>query len=254
MKGRLPMLSVGQLPAHTGGMAPAPPRLQAAAAGQVSPWASVKVVLPIGWDMSASIWRWAMTSEVVSRRLFASRPTETGTSCATATIPMSSTTLATRTSISVKPRWVRIRMACCMAGLSINSLSRLAGVGPVASIVRRPNLNGAGRHNDHGAIARGRHGGVLNADDVKNAYGIYGAALIELNSIAGGGVCESRDSEVSPNRGKVRNSAHGHSISARSEQDLILGRLGDAVAVRESGRGLIRPNLRSPGGSCLAAA
>src|SRR6185437_423534 len=195
-----------------------------------------------------------MTSEVVSRRLFASSPTETGTSCATATIPMSSTALATRTSISVKPRWVRIRLVCCMAGFSINSLGRLAGAGPVAAIVRGPSLNRAGRHDDNGAIARCGHSCVLNADDVKHADGIYGAALVELNSVAGSGVCKSANPEARSDRGSVWNAAYSHSVSARAEQDLILSGLDLAVAVRRSGRGLIGPNLRSSAGRCPSAA
>src|SRR4029077_9543487 len=73
--------------------------------GQVTPRGSENVVALKTTARRASIWCCAKTRAVPSLRLFEFMSTDVGTSCATATSPTRMITVATSSSIKVKPDW-----------------------------------------------------------------------------------------------------------------------------------------------------
>src|SRR5260370_2843393 len=172
MTGRLPITTTG-LPTVFPGCAGSP-RLQ------TLPRLSVNCTdvrgCSIIWDSS----RCAITSAVESRRLALLAVTATGTSCAVATIPVSSTMVATRTSISVKPRCLIFRLA--IAVRIFFGPSRYLELLPRARCIG-PDFDGSGRQHHYRAKSVIRFADPIHT----GAGGGLRAAPSKGNKATGGG-------------------------------------------------------------------
>src|SRR5487761_151912 len=234
MNGRLAIITTG-LPARAGGLT-AMPRLQAPAAGQTRPCGSVNVAAESGWLINASISRCAMTSEVESRRFAPFSPMAKGTSLATPTMPITSTRVATITSMIVKPlcRLPCLVIFCGMfCGMAKFSILRLTDLMPVSRCIGGPHLNGTRRHQNHGSVTRGRNGGIPDIQHIlAGSGGIRSPTIVErVHTIYRGSSRKSRNSDCCSQPSGIGNVRSLHQRDASAQESLRVRSLLDSVSI-----------------------